>query len=163
MNDRVPDSSRLPLRAMVMVLLFLGVVFLLVGLQAVGGDSGGESAPATSATSAAPTTSATPAPRAEVRVFNISDVAGAADRAAGRLRDDGWTVTETGNLAAPPNVTATTVYFGEAEGQKQSQILVAEGEKQSAEAVGKLLDAPVEPRIPEVAEQPPGVVVLVTG
>lgn len=47
MNDRVPDSSRLPLRAMVMVLLFLGVVFLLVGLQAVGGDSGGESAPAT--------------------------------------------------------------------------------------------------------------------
>ncbi|HNM83464.1 MAG TPA: LytR C-terminal domain-containing protein [Mycobacterium sp.] len=152
MNDRVPDSSRLPLRAMVMVLLFLGVVFLLVGLQAVGGDSGGESAPATSATSAAPTTSATPAPRAEVRVFNISDVAGAADRAAGRLRDDGWTVTETGNLAAPPNVTATTVYFGE-----------AEGEKQSAEAVGKLLDAPVEPRIPEVAEQPPGVVVLVTG
>ena len=152
MNDRVPDSSRLPLRAMVMVLLFLGVVFLLVGLQAVGGDSGGESAPATSATSAAPTTSATPAPRAEVRVFNISDVAGAADRAAGRLRDDGWNVTETGNLAAPPNVTATTVYFGE-----------AEGEKQSAEAVGKLLEAPVEPRIPEVAEQPPGVVVLVTG
>ena len=78
--------------------------------------------------------------------------AGAADRAAGRLRDDGWTVAETGNLAAPPDVTATTVYFGE-----------GEGEKQSAEAVGKLLNAPVAPRIPELAEQPPGVVVLVTG
>lgn len=153
MNDRVPDSSRLPLRAMVMVLLFLGVVFLLVGLQAVGGDdSDGESSPTTSATSAPPATSEAPAPRAEVRVFNISEVAGAADRTAGRLRDDGWTVPETGNLPAPPNVTATTVYFGE-----------AEGEKQSAEAVGKLLEAPVEPRIPEIAEQPPGVVVLVTG
>ncbi len=153
MNDRVPDSSRLPLRAIVMVLLFLGVVFLLMALNAVGGhDSGGESSPATSPTSAAPATSEAPAPRAEVRVFNISEVAGAADRTAGRLRDDGWTVAETGNLAAPPNVTATTVYFGE-----------AEGEKQSAEAVGKLLQAPVEPRIPELAEQPPGVVVLVTG
>ena len=30
MSDRVPDSSGLPLRAMVMVLLFLGVIFLLV-------------------------------------------------------------------------------------------------------------------------------------
>ena len=64
----------------------------------------------------------------------------------------GWNVTETGNLPAPPNVTATTVYFGE-----------AEGEQQSAEEVGRLLEAPVEPRIPEVAEQPPGVIVLVTG
>ena len=36
MNERVPDSSGLPLRAMVMVLLFLGVVFLLVGFQAMG-------------------------------------------------------------------------------------------------------------------------------
>ena len=143
-----------PLRAMVMVLLFLGVVFLLVALQAVGRDnSSSDSSPTTSATSsAAPTTSEAPAPRAEIRVFNISEVAGAADRTAGRLRDDGWTVAETGNLAAPPDVTATTVYFGE-----------AEGEKQSADAVGKLLDAPVAPRIPELAEQPPGVVVLVTG
>ncbi len=36
MNERVPDSSGLPLRAMVMVLLFLGVIFLLVGFQAMG-------------------------------------------------------------------------------------------------------------------------------
>ena len=39
----------------------------------------------------------------------------------------------------------------------------AEGEQQAAEEVGRLLEAPVEPRIPEVAEQPPGVIVLVTG
>ena len=36
MNERVPDSTGLPLRAMVMVLLFLGVIFLLVGFQAMG-------------------------------------------------------------------------------------------------------------------------------
>ncbi len=39
MNERVPDSSGLPLRAMVMVLLFLGVIFLLVGFQAMGSGS----------------------------------------------------------------------------------------------------------------------------
>ena len=36
MNERHSDSSGLPLRAMVMVLMFLGVVFLLVGFQAMG-------------------------------------------------------------------------------------------------------------------------------
>lgn len=154
MNDRVPDSSRLPLRAMVMVLLFLGVVFLLVGLQAVGGDDSSSDTSATTSptTTAAPTTSEAPAPRAEVRVFNVSEVAGAGERTAGQLREDGWTVAEVGNLAAPADLAATTVYFGE-----------TAGEKESAEAVGKLLGAPVEPRIPDIAEQPAGVIVLVTG
>lgn len=156
MNERVPDSSGLPLRAMVMVLLFLGVVFLLVGFQAMGSgqdasdDSTSVSTVTTSA--AAPsTTSVAPAPKADVRVFNISDVAGAADRTATRLRDAGWNVTETGNLTLP-DVTATTVYFGS-----------AEGEQAAAEEVGKLLEAPVAPRIPDVADQPPGVIVVVTG
>ena len=36
MKERVPDSTGLPLRAMVMVLLFLGVIFLLLGWQALG-------------------------------------------------------------------------------------------------------------------------------
>ncbi len=161
MNERVPDSSGLPLRAMVMVLLFLGIVFLLVGFQAMGSDSdsgdGDSSVPAvttSSATAAPATTSVTPPPEAantEVRVFNISEQAGVADRTATRLRDGGWNVAEVGNLALP-GVTATTVYFGE-----------AEGEQAAAEAVGRLLEAPVEPRTPEVAEQPPGVIVVVTG
>ena len=156
MNERVPDSSGLPLRAMVMVLLFLGVVFLLVGFQAMGSgnDSSDDSTSVPTATTSAAATSATsaaPAPKADVRVFNISDVAGAADRAATRLRDAGWNVTETGNLTLP-DVTATTVYFGN-----------AEGEQAAAEEVGKLLEAPVAPRIPDVAEQPPGVIVVVTG
>ncbi len=150
MNQR--ESSGLPLRAIVMVLLFLGIVFLLVGFQALGSDdsSGDE-------TTVATTTTATPSPdpsapadaRPEVRVFNISDVAGAAEGVATRLRDEGWTVAETGNLTLE-DVTATTVYFGD-------------GEQEAAEDVGRLLEAPVEPRVPALAEQPPGVIVAVTG
>ena len=159
MNERVPDSSGLPLRAMVMVLLFLGVVFLLVGFQAMGSsdDSSDDSTSVPTVTtsaapsSAAPASSEEPAPKADVRVFNISEVAGAADRTATQLRDAGWNVTETGNLELP-DIPNTTVYFGS-----------AEGEQAAAEEVGKVLDAPVAPRIPEVADQPPGVIVVVTG
>jgi hypothetical protein len=150
------NSSGLPLRAMVMVLLFLGVVFLLVALQAMGGgdDEAEPSSIATSTpvitTSASPSRSPEPA-KPEVRVFNISTVQGAAEGVANRLREGGWTVAETGNLELP-DVTANTVYFTE-----------APGEREAAEEVGTLLDAPVEPRLPELAEQPPGVLVVVTG
>jgi LytR cell envelope-related transcriptional attenuator len=143
---------------MVMVLLFLGVVFLLVGFQAMGSgdDSDSSSSNAVSTVTATPTTSASPSAEAEpakadVRVFNISEVAGAAESTANRLRDAQWNVTETGNLTLD-GVTATTVYFGE-----------TPGEKDAADEVGKLLEAPVEPRTPELADQPPGVIVAVTG
>ncbi|HEY6573715.1 MAG TPA: LytR C-terminal domain-containing protein [Mycobacterium sp.] len=156
MNQR--ESSGLPLRAMVMVLLFLGVVFLLVGFQAMGSgdDSDSSSSTAVSTVTATPTTSASPTAdaepvKADVRVYNISEVAGAAESTANRLRDAQWNVTETGNLTLD-GVTATTVYFGE-----------APGEKEAADEVGKLLEAPVEPRTPELADQPPGVIVAVTG
>jgi hypothetical protein len=155
MNQR--ESSGLPLRAMVMVLLFLGVVFLLVGFQAMGsgdGDDGSSTAvttvTATSTTAASATGEAEPA-KADVRVFNISEVPGAAESTATRLRDAQWNVTETGNLTLD-GVTATTVYFGE-----------APGEREAADAVGKLLQAPVEPRTAALAQQPPGVIVAVTG
>lgn len=154
MNERVPDSSGLPLRAMVMVLLFLGVIFLLVGFQAMGSggdDSSDDSTSTRTVTSTTAKTSAEPAAKADVRVFNIGGEEGGAGRIGDRLREAGWNVTETGNLAAP-EVTATTVYFGS-----------TEGEQAAAEAVAKVLEAPVEPRIPEIAEQPPGVIVLVTG
>ena len=156
MNERVPDSSGLPLRAMVMVLLFLGVVFLLVGFQAMGSsdDSSSNDSPvAVSSTSTPSPTSSSPAPaaKADVRVYNISETAGAAENTANQLRSAGWNVTETGNLTME-GVTATTVYFSD-----------APGERAAAEEVGKLLAAPVQPRAPELAEQPPGVVVAVTG
>ncbi|MCV7109722.1 LytR C-terminal domain-containing protein [Mycolicibacterium setense] len=156
MNQR--DSSGLPLRAMVMVLLFLGVVFLLVGFQALGSDddSSDQSSPVATTTATTTTkTSAKAAPaseaKADVRVYNISDVAGAAETTANRLREARWNVTETGNLTLE-GVAGTTVFFGE-----------TSGEKEAAEAVGKAIQAPVEPRRPELLEQPPGVIVVVTG
>jgi len=156
MSERPSDSSGLPLRAMVMVLLFLGVVFLLVGFQAMGsGDDSGTDEPpvATMTTTTSPTTSASaePAARAEVRVYNISEVAGAAENVANQLREAGWNVTDTGNLTLE-GVTATTVYYGE-----------EPGEREAAVEVGQLLQAPVERRTPELADQPPGVIVAVTG
>ncbi|WP_353364559.1 LytR C-terminal domain-containing protein [Mycobacterium sp.] len=155
MNQR--SSSGLPLRAMVMVLLFLGVVFLLVGFQAMGsGDSEGDQssslATTTVSTSSSATSSPSPAPaKADVRVYNISSTEGAAESTANRLRGAGWNVTETGNLSLP-EVAATTVFFSD-----------APGEHEAADQVGKLLAAPVQPRVPALAEQPPGVVVAVTG
>jgi hypothetical protein len=119
-----------------------------------GGDD--EAEPSSIATSTPVTTSASPSKspepaKPEVRVYNISTVQGAAEGTANRLREGGWTVAETGNLELP-DVTANTVYFTE-----------APGEREAAEEVGRLLDAPVEPRLPELAEQPPGVLVVVTG
>jgi hypothetical protein len=154
MNQR--DSSGLPLRAAVMVLLFLGVVFLLVALQYMGPDDDDSDSAVVSTTTSSATSSATPSAEPEqadvdVRVFNISETPGAAESTATRLRDAGWNVTETGNLVLE-GVPATTVYFGE-----------APGEREAAEEVGRLIEAPVEPRRPEVVEQPPGVIVVVTG
>ena len=151
MNQR--ESSGLPLRAMVMVLLFLGVVFLLVALQAMGGGS--DDADSSIATTTTTTTTTTEPPaepaRADVRVFNISETPGAAEATAERLREDGWNVTETGHLTLPE----TTVTPGDFSDEP--------GEQQAAEDVGRLLEAPVAPRVPELIEQPPGVVVAVTG
>ena len=154
MNQR--DSSGLPLRAMVMVLLFLGVVFLLVALQYMGpddddGDSAVVSTTTTSATASAEPSEEPEQAKSDVRVFNISEIPGAAEGTATRLRDAEWNVTETGNLVLE-GVPVTTVYFGE-----------APGEREAAEDVGRLLEAPVEPRRPELVEQPPGVIVVVTG
>ncbi|ARG56331.1 LytR C-terminal domain-containing protein [Mycobacterium kansasii] len=156
MNERVPDSTGLPLRAMVMVLLFLGVIFLLLGWQALGssGKSDDDSSPVTSmTTTTAPTSTSTktPANQAEVRVYNISGKEGVAGRTADQLKAAGFKVTEVTNLVVS-DVSATTVYYGD-----------AEGERATADAVGQKLGAPVERRIAELADQPPGVIVLVTG
>src|SRR5690242_253776 len=156
MSERHTDSSGLPLRAMVMVLLFLGVVFLLVGFQAMGSDDSDndQSSSIATTTSTPPATSPSPtaAPaKADVRVYNISSTEGAAENTANRLREAGWNVTDTGNLSLP-EISATTVFFSD-----------APGEREAADEVGKLLEAPVQPRVSELTEQPPGVVVAVTG
>ena len=155
MNERVPDSTGLPLRAMVMVLLFLGVIFLLVGFQAMGSGSNTDddsSGPRVTTSSAAPKTSAkVAAAKADVRVYNISSQAGIASKTADQIKQGGYNVTDVGNLTLP-KVSATTVYFGS-----------AAGEQETAEAIGKILKAPVAPRTPEVSDQPPGVIVVVSG
>jgi hypothetical protein len=144
---------------MVMVLLFLGVIFLLLGLRALGSSGNSDdysSSPASvtsSSTATTPTsTSGKPAAnQAEVRVYNISSREGAATRAADQLKAAGFKVTEVTNLTVP-DVSATTVYYTD-----------ADGEKATADAVGKNLGAPVERRTSALADQPPGVIVLVTG
>ncbi len=152
MNERVPDSTGLPLRAMVMVLLFLGVIFLLVGFQAMGSGTNSDdesSGPTVTTSTMAPKTSAKPAAKADVLVYNISSQQGIAGRTADQLKQGGFNVTKVDNLSLP-KVSATTVYFGN-----------GPGEKETAEAVGQLLKAPVQPRTPDVADQPPGVIVVV--
>jgi hypothetical protein len=140
-----------------MVLLFLGIAFALVGWNATRSSDESDTSEsstvstvtATSATSSS--TTAPPAVKADVRVYNISEVAGAAEGAASKLREAEWNVTEVTNLALE-GVTATTVFYGE-----------TPGEHDAANEVGKLLAAPVEQRVPGLAEQPPGVIVAVTG
>ena len=157
MKERVPDSTGLPIRAMVMVLLFLGVIFLLLGWQALGssGNSDDESASpvssVTSATSASSSASNAPANQAEVRVYNISSKEGVAGHTKDQLTAAGFKVTDVGNLSMS-DVSATTVYYTD-----------ADGEHATADAVGQKLGAPVQPRIPALNGQPPGVIVLVTG
>ncbi|TAM73084.1 LytR C-terminal domain-containing protein [Mycobacterium sp.] len=157
MKERVPDSTGLPLRAMVMVLLFLGVIFLLLGWQALGssGSSDDDSAspvPSASATASAASTSNKPAAaQAEVQVYNISSKEGVAARTKDQLTSAGFKVTKVDNMAVP-DVSATTVYYTD-----------ADDERATADAVGKNLGAPVEPRIPALSSEPPGVIVLVAG
>ena len=149
MNERVPDSSGLPLRAMVMVLLFFGLIFLLVGFQAMSSDNdAADDPPARTLTT---TTTTAPVPKADVRVYSITGDEPAAVRVSDRLKEAGWNVTVT-SISTVAELPATTVYFG-----------AAEGEQAAAESIGKVLEASVQPRIPEIAEDPPGVIVLVTG
>ncbi|HZQ33123.1 MAG TPA: LytR C-terminal domain-containing protein [Mycobacterium sp.] len=158
MNQRVPDSGGLPLRAMVMVLLFLGLVFLLLGLQALlsNGNSSNQPTAMVSTTTATPTTTTPPpAPaKAAVFVYNISTVTGLAGNTAQQLKDAGWNAEAVQQTPDPhPDVSATTVYYSD-----------IPGEKESADQVAKVLNAaPPVPRAPELVDLPPGVIVIVTG
>ncbi|ATA29733.1 tuberculin related peptide [Mycobacterium lepraemurium] len=146
---------------MVMVLLFLGVIFLLLGWQALGSSGNSEDDSASPVSSATVTSSASASPtnkpaanQAEVQVYNISSKEGVAARTKDQLTSAGFKVTKVDNLAVP-DVSATTVYY--------TDYTDADDEHATADAVGKNLGAPVEPRIPALSGQPPGVIVLVAG
>jgi hypothetical protein len=157
MKERVPDSTGLPLRAMVMVLLFLGVIFLLLGWQALGSSGSSDDDSASAVSTATGTSSSTPTSakptgnQSDVQVYNVSAKEGVASHTKDQLTAAGFKVTKVDNLAVP-DVSATTVYYTD-----------ADDEHATADAVGKNLGAPVEPRIPALSGQPPGVIVLVTG
>jgi hypothetical protein len=159
MNQRVPDSGGLPLRAMVMVLLFLAIIFLLLGINAVrtGSDSSSQATPVVTTTTT--TTSTTPAApvKPEVHVYNASQVPGLAAEAGGRLTENGWkAVVEQGNIELPPNVALPAVFFTEGDAD----------EKGAADTVAQELQidlANVIPRKGELADPPPGLIVVVTG
>jgi hypothetical protein len=115
------------------------------------------SASSPSATTPGGASQATPAPAtvapttwSDVRVYNASTQRGLGVATADKLKAGGFNVTEVANLSLP-DLTATTVYFGN-----------ISGERDTANAVGQLLGAPIAARIPEVADQPPGVIVVVT-
>jgi hypothetical protein len=121
---------------------------MLVGFQAMTSDGDGAADPPRSVA----TSSTTPAvPKSDVRVYSIADDEAAAVRVSDRLKEAGWNVTATATSTVA-ELPATTVFFG-----------TAEGEQAAAESVGKILEAAVQPRIPEISEDPPGVIVLVTG
>src|SRR6201987_4051646 len=118
MKQRVPDSTGLPLRAMVMVLLFLGIIFLLLGWQALGSSGNSEDDSASPVSSVTSTTTASPTPtsgkpgvnQAEVRVSNISSKEGVAARTKADLTAAGFKVTDVGNLSMS-DVSTTTLYL----------------------------------------------------
>lgn len=83
-----------------------------------------------SATTKPSTTSATPATTTAnravpVHVLNNSTVAGLAARTANELTANGWTVAEVGNYPGP-NITNTTVYYGNNPGEKEAALAIAD-------------------------------------
>lgn len=163
-----------------MVLIALAIVFAGLGAMSLSSaDSETESAAETSApetttsvavapqatsartttakpttTTAAPTTtSTTPVvdQSTPIRVLNNSLVAGLASRTVNQLKANGWTNASAGNYAGS-TIPATTVYYGN-----------ASGDKAAAEAVAAILGAGVAPMIPGLGGGSAGVVVVVTG
>ena len=158
MNQRVPESSGLPLRAGVMVFLFSGVLFLLLGIQKVGtGASSSEQAtPVVTTTTTTTTTAATTAPaKPAVHVYNLTQEQGLAGTAANELNGQGWNATAVQeNPEGLPSVERTTVFY----------TADAPGEKEAADQVAAILhNAVVAVRGPELEATPAGLIVLVTG
>lgn len=110
--------------------------------------AGTTGAAATSATTGS-TTVAVPATPAPVRVLNNSNVAGLAAQTASLLEDEGFAIEDTGNYSAG-TVGMTTVYYG-----------TTPGEEETALAVADALGVSAEPRLPGLADEAPGVIVIV--
>lgn len=86
-----------------------------------------------------------------VFVLNNSKIKGLAATAAYDLRAEGWQVTDTGNYSAT-NVPETTVYFRPGNDEEEA----------AARELASAFGLAVEPRIDTLANQPAGVIVIVT-
>ena len=71
-----------------------------------------------------------------MRVYNISSQPGIAGRTADQIKQGGYNVTEVGNLSLP-DVSATTVYFGNAPGEHET----ADARGPAAESARRAADA----------------------
>ena len=85
-----------------------------------------------------------------VRVLNNSTIKGLAAKAADDLRADGWQVGEIGNYSAT-NLPETTVFYRP-----------GTDEEAAARELASAFGLEVQPRIDTLADQPPGVIVVVT-
>ncbi|MBM7459642.1 hypothetical protein JOE26_002317 [Rhodococcus coprophilus] len=186
--NRAPATSGPPLRALAMLLISLAILFAGIGMASLGGSdedaattatssepaeaaadpgsgasmlgSGAPSAapnvapapaagtPGTAATSGS-TTTAAPATPAPVRVLNNSNVAGLAAQTASLLEDEGFTIEDTGNYS-DGTVGMTTVYYGTTPGEEETALEVADA-----------LGVSAQPRLPGLADEAPGVIVIV--
>lgn len=184
-----PESgSTRPGRIAGVALLGLAAVALVIGLITIFGGNGDGRAdgndeelpprpttsdsrppttrpPSTATSSKAPTTTTTTPPSASrppgdgngeptkstpVRVLNNSKIKGLAAEAAEDFRADGWQVVEVGNYSET-NVPTTTAYFRS-----------GTDEEAAARALAAEFGLEVAPRIAGIAQQPAGVIVIVT-
>jgi hypothetical protein len=94
--------------------------------------------------------SATGPSRGAVRIYNNSTIRGLAARAARDLGAAGWTVAEVGNYARGA-IPTTTVYYQEGTDQRSE-----------AETLADQFKMRVQPRFPDIANDGPGLIVIVT-
>ena len=190
MSVQDPGSARpgrllgLILMGIAVIAVVLGVITLIDGNSGNNGSGGGGGTttrpPATSGTSTPgssqpgtkpPTTQPTqpsgqptqtstntppPAPPPAnprdqpVRVLNNGTIRGLAAQAARDFRADGWNVVEVGNF--PDAILPTTTAF----------FRPGTGEEAAAQELARKFNMRAEPRIPALANRPPGVIVIVT-
>lgn len=87
-----------------------------------------------------------------VQIFNNSTVTGLAGRTGETLRENGYAVGEVANMPSNRGVVAeSTAFYG-----------TGPGEQQTAQAIASQLGITAKPRPADLADEAPGVIVIVT-
>lgn len=85
-----------------------------------------------------------------MRVYNNGTVTGLAAQAAGDFRAGGWNVADVGNFNKRI-IPTTTVYYRPGTPEEAAALELA-----------KAFNMRAEPRFPEIAGDPPGLIVMIT-